>query len=44
MRRTFRLPAKSYFRRKVMLVSESLEIIFNPCNILFRNLDELFLT
>ncbi len=42
LRRTFRRPAKSYFRRKVMLVYESLEINFNPRDILFRNLDKLY--
>ena len=44
MRKTFRRPAKSYLRRKVVLVSESLGIIFDPRNILSRNLDELFPT
>ena len=44
LRRTFRRPAKSYFRRKVMLVYESLEITFDPRNILFRNLDKIFPT
>ena len=41
IRRTFRRPAKSYFRRKVMSVYESLEIEFDPRNILFRNLDKI---
>ncbi|MCE2509089.1 MAG: transposase [Nitrosopumilaceae archaeon] len=40
IRRTFRRPARSYFR-KVMLVYESLEIKFNPRNILFRDLDKI---
>ena len=40
MRRTLRRPAKSY--RQVMLVYESLEIWFNPCNILSRNPDKTF--
>ena len=42
IRLTFRWPAKSYFRRKVMLVYESLEINFNPRNTLFRSLDKLY--
>lgn len=41
IRRTFRRPAKSYFRRKIMLVYESLEIKFDPRNILFRNLNKI---
>ena len=41
MRRTFRRPAKSYFRRKIMSVYESLEITLDPRNILFRNLDKI---
>ena len=41
LRRTFRRPAKSYFRRKVMLVYESLEITFDPRNILFRDLAKI---
>ena len=41
IRRTFRRPAKSYFRRKVMSVYESLEIKFDPRNILFRDLDKI---
>ena len=36
IRRIFRRPAKSYFRRKAVLVYESLEITFDPRNILFR--------
>ena len=44
MWRTFRQPAKSYFRRKVMLVYESLEMTFNPRDILFTNLDKIFPT
>lgn len=40
----FRQPTTSYFRRKVMLVYESLEIIFNPRDILFKNLDKIFPT
>ena len=44
LRRTFRRPAKSYFRRKVMLVYKSLEITFDPRNILFRNLDKIYST
>ena len=40
----FRQLTKSYFRRKVMLVYESLEIIFNPRGILFKNLDRVFPT
>ena len=42
IRLMFRRPARSYFRRKVMLVYESLEINFNPRNILFRSLDKLY--
>lgn len=42
LRRTFRRPARSYFRRKVMFVYESLEITFDPRNILFRSLDKLY--
>ena len=41
LRRTFRRPARSYFRRKVMLVYESLEITFDPRNILFRDLSKI---
>ncbi len=41
IRRTFRRPAKRYFRRKIMLIYESLEIKFDPRNILFRNLDKI---
>ena len=41
IRRTFKRPAKSYFRRKVMLVCESLEVTFDPRNILFRDLDKI---
>ena len=41
IRRTFRRPAKSYFRRKIMSVYESLEIKFDPRNILFRDLDKI---
>ena len=40
LRRTFRRPAKRYFR-KVMLVYESLEITFDPRNILFRDLSKI---
>ena len=38
-----RRPARRYFRQ-VMFVFESLEIRFNPCNILFRNPDKIFPT
>ena len=41
IRRVFRRPTKSYFRRRVMLVYESLEIKFDPRNILFRDLDKI---
>ena len=41
IRRIFRRPAKSYFRRRVMLVYESLEIMFDPRNILFRDLGKI---
>ena len=41
IRRIFRRPARSYFRRRVMLVYESLEITFDPRNILFRNLGKI---
>ena len=41
IRRIFKRPAKSYFRRKVMLVYESLEITFEPRNILFRDLGKI---
>ena len=41
IRRIFRRPARSYFRRRVMLVYESLEITFEPRNILFRDLDKI---
>ena len=41
IRRTFRRPAKRYFRRKIMSVYELLEITFDPLNILFRNLDKI---
>ena len=41
LRRTFRRPAKSYFRWKIMLVYESLEITFDPRNILFRDLSKI---
>ena len=44
IRRTFRRPTKSYFRRKVMFVYASLEIRFNPRNILFMNLNKIFPT
>lgn len=44
IRRTFRRPAEIYNRRNAMLVCESLKIRFNPRNILFRNLDGMFLT
>lgn len=40
IRRIFRRPARSYSRRNSMLVYESLEITFDPRNILFRNLDK----
>ena len=39
--RTLRRPAKRY--RQVMLMYESPEIKFDPLNILFRNLDKIFL-
>ncbi len=41
IRRIFRRPARSYFRRNVMLVCESLEITFDPRNILFRDLGKI---
>ena len=41
IRRIFRRPARSYFRRKVMLVYGSLEITFDPRNILFRDLGKV---
>ena len=41
VRRTFRRPAKSCFRRKIVSVYESLEITFDPSNTLFRNLDKI---
>ena len=41
IRRIFRRPARSYFRRNSMLVYESLEITFDPRNVLFRNLDKI---
>ena len=41
LRRTFRRPTKSYFRWKIMLVYESLEITFDPRNILFRDLSKI---
>ena len=44
IRRISRRPAKSYFRRKVMLVYESLEITFDPRNILFRDLGKILPT
>ena len=44
IRRIFRRPARSYFRRKVMLVYESLEITFDPRNILFRDLGKILPT
>jgi transposase len=44
IRRTFRRPAKRYFRQKVMLVYESLEIAFDPRNILFRDLGKILPT
>ena len=44
IRRTFRRPAKSYFRRKIMSVYESLEIKFDPRNILFRDLNKILPT
>ena len=43
IRRIFRRPARIYFRRKVMLVYESLEITFDPRNILFRDLGKILL-
>ena len=43
IRRIFKRPAKSYFRRKIMSVYESLEIKFEPRNILFRDLDKMLL-
>jgi len=42
--RILRRPAKRHFKRKVVLVYGSLEIRFNPCNILFRNSDKIFST
>ncbi len=41
IRRTFKRPAKRYFRRKIMRIYESLEIKFDPRSILFRNLDKI---
>ena len=41
IRRTFRRPAKRHFRGKIMRICESLEIKFEPRNILFRNLDKI---
>ena len=41
IRRIFRRPAKSYFRRKIMSAYESLEIKFEPRNILFRDLGKI---
>ena len=41
IRRIFRRPARSYFRRNSMLVYESLEITFDPRNVLFRDLDKM---
>ncbi len=41
MRSTFKRPANSYFRRKVMFVRGSLETKFEPRNILFRSLDRI---
>ena len=41
IRRIFRRPVRSYFRRKVMLVYESLEITFDPRNILSRDLGKM---
>lgn len=41
IRRIFKRPARSYFRQKVMLVYESLEITFEPRNILFRDLSKI---
>ena len=37
----FRRPARGYFRRKIMSVYESLEITFDPRNILFRDLGKI---
>ncbi len=39
--RIFRRPARICFRRKIMLVYESLEIKFEPRNILFRDLGKM---
>ena len=41
IRRIFRRPVRSYFRRRVMLVYASLEITFEPRNIPFRDLDKI---
>ena len=41
IRRIFRRPARIYLRRRVMLVYESLEITFDPRNILFRDLGRI---
>ena len=41
IRRIFKRPARSYFRRKIISVYESLEIKFEPRNILFRDLDKI---
>ena len=41
IRRIFRRPTRIYFRRWVMLVYESLEITFDPRNILFRDLSKI---
>lgn len=41
IRRIFRRPARICFGRKVMLVHESLEITFDPRNILFRDLSKI---
>ena len=40
IRRIFKRPAKRYFRRKIMSVYESLEIKFEPRNILSKDLDK----
>lgn len=44
IRQIFKRSAKRYFRRKIMLIYESLEIKFDPRNILFRNLDKILPT
>ena len=41
IRRIFKRPARIYFRRTIMSVYESLEIKFEPRNILFRDLGKM---